>query len=364
MCHEVGPGGEGAISDICGCSCEGNKMIDISREEAVGGRPDRRTRLGVLRNAGQYPSCGDWIDLGRKSRYGCGLFWAYECRWCVEKKHFNLKCHQQKSPRRDAEFKGNGFYSRDGRVYYSDFVDCFKNHGHGFLNTLRGTQGECFEWECATPLDVDLEFMEKINYQRKHGSSNCGGKVYKPNPVPLKFDCGLWEIAHDHSKRISWKDMISFSDSDGSSTGGFIDLRATGGTVRAFADPSLSSAQGTFWHFMGANCDEVMNPDAGSIGVARVHNPHKKSKYYWTLVLGHKSQESDSSCLQSAEAGEGLTLTSSAESAMITSEDFAIYGFALVGLISVLFFLRSAFRSHFSEYKTIDETTTLEEVSA
>jgi len=339
-------------------------MIDISKEETVGGQPDRRSRLGVMRNAGQYPSCGDWIDLGEKSKYGCGFFWAFPCRWCVEKKHFNLKCHKRKSPRRDAEFKGNALYSRYGRVYYSDFANCFKNHGIGFLNTLKATNGRCYDMGCETPLDIDLEFMEKINFQRKQGSKYCGGKAYPPNPVPLKFDCGLWEMANDHSKAMSKKDIISPSDQDGTSSGGFIDLKATGGTVRGLAGGDFSSAQSAVWMFMGMNCDEVMNPDAASIGVARVHNPDKESKYYWTLVLGDKSQLIDSSCLESAETGEGLALTSNAQSAMIASEDLAMYGFAIVGLIVVLFFLRSACRSHFSEYKIIDETTTLEEVSA
>jgi len=373
MCHEVGPEGEGAISDICECSCEGDKMIDISREEAVGGRADRRTRIRVMQNAGQYPSCGDWIDLGRKSKYGCGFFWAFECRWCVEKKHFNAYCHKQKSWRRDVEFKGNELHSGYGRVYYSDFANCFKNHGTWYLNSYKSPNGNCYDLdspECAKPLDIDLEFVKEINDHRRRGShcevSDIDGTrktVYKPNPVPLKFDCGLWDMAHEHSKMISTKDIFDWSDENGYEDGSYILGSKENGFVFAFAGASFSKAQMSFWHSLH-KCNDVMNTNAKSIGVARVHNPDKDAKYYWTLILGHQSQTVDSSCLQSAETGEGLALTSNAQSAMIASEDLAMYGFAIVGLIVVLFFLRSACRSHFSEYKIIDETTTLEEVSA
>lgn len=53
-----------------------------------------------------------------------------------------------------------------------------------------------------------------------------------------------------------------------------------------------------------------------------------------------------------------------AQSAINISETFAVYGLAFVGLISTLIFLQSALRRHFSEYKTIDEATKLEEMSA
>jgi len=67
------------------------------------------------------------------------------------------------------------------------------------------------------------------------------------------------------------------------------------------------------------------------------------------------------------DVGEDFTVASkkaNAQSVTNIGETFTIYGLAFVGLISTLAVLQSAFRRYFSEYKTIDETTKLEEMSA
>ena len=116
-------------------------MVDMSKEEAVSGKKVP-TRIQVLSNLEYWHSCGDWIDLGRRSQNGCGWFWAQECRWCVEKKHFNMDCEKQ------GYFKGNQFFSRFGRVYKSDFDNCFKDHGNLLFHTLRSTTGVCYDGPC------------------------------------------------------------------------------------------------------------------------------------------------------------------------------------------------------------------------
>jgi hypothetical protein len=46
------------------------------------------------------------------------------------------------------EFKGNTFVSSYGRVYKSDFDNCFKDHGNFFLQSLRSTSGVCYSGQC------------------------------------------------------------------------------------------------------------------------------------------------------------------------------------------------------------------------
>jgi len=43
------------------------------------------------------------------------------------------------------------------------------------------------------------------------------------------------------------------------------------------------------------------------------------------------------------------------------TETFVLYGFAIVGLISILAFLQSAYRNYSASYKVINEATKLEE---
>jgi len=104
------------------------------------------TRDQVLRNLEIHSDCGDWIDLGRQSETGCGFLWLSECRWCVERKHFHMECHR--GGPRNPEFKGNTFVSSYGRVYKSDFDNCFKDFGNFFLNSLRSTSGVCYSIPC------------------------------------------------------------------------------------------------------------------------------------------------------------------------------------------------------------------------
>jgi len=104
------------------------------------------TRIQVLRNLGIYSDCGDWIDLGRQSEAGCGFLWLSECRWCVERKHFHMEC--ERGGLGNPEFKGNTFISSYGRVYKSDFDNCFKDLGNLFLHSLRSTSGVCFDIPC------------------------------------------------------------------------------------------------------------------------------------------------------------------------------------------------------------------------
>merc|ERR550534_3195467 len=111
--------------------------------EANGAAP---TRIQVLRNLEIHSDCGDWIDLGRQSESGCGFLWLSECRWCVERKHFHMEC--QRGGPMNPEFKGNTFVSSYGRVYKSDFDNCFKDHGNFFLQSLRSTSGVCYSGQC------------------------------------------------------------------------------------------------------------------------------------------------------------------------------------------------------------------------
>jgi len=104
------------------------------------------TRIQVLRNLEIHSDCGDWIDLGRQSETGCGFLWLSECRWCVERKHFHMEC--QRGGLSNPEFKGNTFVSSYGRVYKSDFDNCFKDHGNLFLQSLRSTSGVCYSTPC------------------------------------------------------------------------------------------------------------------------------------------------------------------------------------------------------------------------
>jgi len=104
------------------------------------------TRIQVLNNLEIHSDCGDWIDLGRQSETGCGFLWLSECRWCVERKHFHMGC--QRGTMSNPEFKGNTFVSSYGRVYKSDFDNCFKDHGNLFLQSLRSTSDVCYSIPC------------------------------------------------------------------------------------------------------------------------------------------------------------------------------------------------------------------------
>jgi len=120
------------------------EIAAMIREEAVGGAPS--TRIKVLNNLEIHQSCGDWIDLGQQSEQGCGWFWLQECRWCVEREHFDMEC--QSGGLHNPAFNGNTFVSDYGRVYKSDFDNCFKNVGNLFLYSLRSTSGVCYEVAC------------------------------------------------------------------------------------------------------------------------------------------------------------------------------------------------------------------------
>jgi len=304
--------------------------------------------------------------MGRKSKHGCGFFWAFECRWCVEKKHFNLKCHQEvgmgKANR--PEFRGNKLYSPNGRVYLTDFVDCFQNHGMFFLDTYRLPAGRCWDMPCYRPQDEEFELVEMINNLRAAGFT-CppqNGKrfTYEPNAIPLEMDCRLFKAAEIDAENLakSTKPLTAYEELNGD-LARTMKLLETPNKERLSNQAVLEELKKNPFH-----CNGMMTPSYKWIGTGRAGKYGDHGSYYWSQIFANEVGPRDTSCLPSAEAREGLTLTSNAQSTMITSEDFTMYGFALVGLISVLFFLRSAFRSYFSEYKTIDETTTLEEVSA
>lgn len=127
-----------------------------------------------------------------------------------------------------------------------------------------------------TGLNADMA-RDVINaYRKKYGLK------------PLKLNAELTEAAKAHSSDLAKWDRISHYGSDGSNP--WDRVKRTGYKARVTAE-NVGTGQVNFnevmkgWEESPGHNKNLLTPDATSMGIALVQDPHTEFKSFWTLVI-------------------------------------------------------------------------------
>lgn len=105
---------------------------------------------------------------------------------------------------------------------------------------------------------------------------------------PLKLNAELTEAAKSHSRDLAKWDRISHYGSDGSNP--WDRVKRTGYKARLAAE-NVGTGQVDFkevmkgWEESPGHNKNLLTPDATSMGIALVQDPHTEFKSFWTLVI-------------------------------------------------------------------------------
>lgn len=105
---------------------------------------------------------------------------------------------------------------------------------------------------------------------------------------PLKLNAELTEAAKGHSRDLAKWDRISHYGSDGSNP--WDRVKRTGYKARLAAE-NVGTGQINFnevmkgWEESPGHNKNLLTPDATSMGIALVQDPHTEFKSFWTLVI-------------------------------------------------------------------------------
>jgi len=142
----------------------------------------------------------------------------------------------------------------------------------------------------AAPSPLVLSHLESLNTLRAAGVSCPGGLHFKPNRVPLEFDCALWRAAefqlqHESSAGSPLPPSARTQDS----------LQLVQGS-----SSNLASAEGTLaWLKASDNhCRKIMDPAIRIVGIAYHNMPQMgKQQHTWLHAVGAAAVPGDSLCL-------------------------------------------------------------------
>jgi len=131
----------------------------------------------------------------------------------------------------------------------------------------------------------EWDIMVQLNALRAEGFTCPGGQVFEPNPVPLKWDCGLWEASRLHSQDMADQDYFSHYSQDGRTPW----QRASAQGVSANAEniAAGSSDPHSQWAGSDGHCRNMMNPYMKSIAIGRGYNGASRYDVYWTQMLSY-----------------------------------------------------------------------------
>jgi len=155
------------------------------------------------------------------------------------------------------------------------------------------------------PLNVDTELVDLLNDLRAAGGTcgdgNGGTNTYAANSVPLEFDCRLWKASQLHSQDMADNDYFSHDSQDGRSPWDRAEAQGISANAENIAAGN-PSAQATLdqWKRSDGHCNNMMNPSAKLVGVARGENSDRSLRYYWTQMFAAEGQKpAVGSCLSS-----------------------------------------------------------------
>lgn len=148
----------------------------------------------------------------------------------------------------------------------------------------------------------EWDFLERLNSLRAEGMTCPNGEVFEPNPVPLEWDCRLFDAAKGHSQDMA--DNSYFSHYNNESENPTDRYRAAGGqTAGVWENIAGGNSQGsmTFDQWVvseSGHCNNMMHPDRKSVAVGYGKNLEDRYVHYWTMKLTNLlPRESDKDCL-------------------------------------------------------------------
>jgi len=140
------------------------------------------------------------------------------------------------------------------------------------------------------PSPLVLSQFESLNAIRASGTSCPGGLHFRPDPVPLKFDCGLWRAAES---KLRQKARARYS----------LPPSAQRQQLLRFAQgnsSNLVSVEGTraWLKTSDDDCRKLMDPAVRVLGIAH-HSTSQtgKQQHIWLHTIGPAKVLGDSSCL-------------------------------------------------------------------
>jgi len=151
------------------------------------------------------------------------------------------------------------------------------------------------------PILKEWEMLDLLNEIRAEGVTCPDGEVFPPNPVPLEWDCRLFDAANFHSQEMA-------------ETGRFLHYGVNGDTPTQRAHAFGAQVGGVYENLAAGNlinrmtidqwvtsetnhCNNMMSPDRKSVGVGYFFNGEDHYRHYWTMKLNNVApRESDKDC--------------------------------------------------------------------
>mmetsp|Transcript_14465 Transcript_14465/g.36576 ORF Transcript_14465/g.36576 Transcript_14465/m.36576 type:complete len:369 (-) Transcript_14465:146-1252(-) len=135
--------------------------------------------------------------------------------------------------------------------------------------------------------------FQLLNELRAEGFTCPGGTKFKPNPVPLKFDCRLWAVASSHTADMVANDYFSQTPADGRPLWEIAAAQGTSATMVNIAAGS-PSASGVLDQLKQSDsqCTSIMNADLKVAGVG--YTAGGTYGHYWVDMASPSTSAADS----------------------------------------------------------------------
>lgn len=143
--------------------------------------------------------------------------------------------------------------------------------------------------EKVYPTQLEFSHLQLLNDLRAAGHQ-CWGKYYPPNPVPLKWNCGLWKAARDHSRDMADYNYFSHTGRDGSHPQDRVAKYGVSFTYENIAsgyDDAIRSLQQWMDSGLG-HCTGMMDPEHKSMAVGHWVNHSADYWHYWTQLTSRQ----------------------------------------------------------------------------
>lgn len=182
---------------------------------------------------------------------------------------------------------------------FEDFQHHLYNIGHGGCPLPCSTS----PWRGRMKaIPKELEHFELVNKLRAEGFTCPDGTVYEPNPIPLKWHCGLFRAAQWHSQDMADQDYFGPTSKDGRTTDDRVEEQGatwSGENLACGSDNPKDSLESLMKS--NGHCFNLMKPSYTSLGIGYAHNEGSSCKHYWTEVFSWDDGDDldQSGCLDS-----------------------------------------------------------------
>jgi len=145
------------------------------------------------------------------------------------------------------------------------------------------------------PSEKEWSMLKMLNDLRAQGHTCSDGTVHPPNPVPIEWDCRLFDASRAHSRDMHDGHFQHYG-TDGSSPRDRGDRAGvqSGGIWENIAAGNLIAGNSfDQWVTSSGHCNNMLNADRKAVGIGYDNEEDDRYDHYWTMNLMNVAPRSE-----------------------------------------------------------------------